>query len=203
MLNRPQTFNEFIGMSKLKKVLKIIIASAIKQNKPIDHILLYGSAGLGKTSMAYLISKYSKQKIKYINGNLLEKKSDILSIFANIKEKDIIFIDEIHALSKQVEELLFSAIEDNVVDILVGTEGESKIVRFKLKSFTLIGATTEFGKITQPLLDRFGFSWKFDYYNDEDIKKILCQDAKNMNYIFEESALNFFNIFIIIVIKFP
>lgn len=195
MLNRPSTFNEFIGMSKLKTILKIMIASSKKQEKPLDHILLYGSGGLGKTSMAFLISKYSKQKIKYINGNMIEKKSDILSIFANIKHNDIIFIDEIHSINKQVEELLFSAMEDNIVDILVGAEGESKMIRFKLKPFTLIGATTQFGKISEPLLDRFGFSWKFDYYNDNDIKKILIQDAKEMNYTFDDNGLEHLVIF--------
>lgn len=191
MLNRPKSFNEFIGMPKLKKVLKIIIQSSLKQSKPIDHMLLYGPAGLGKTSMAYLISKYSDQHIKYINGNMLEKKSDILTIFANIKERDLIFIDEIHAISKQVEELLFSAMEDGIIDILVGVEGDSKIVRFKLKPFTLVGATTQFGKITQPLLDRFGFSWKFNYYSNDDIRKILIQDAKKRSIEFETDALDF------------
>ena len=189
MLNRPKTFNQFIGMNKLKKILKIIIASSLKRKEPLDHILLYGPPGLGKTSMAYLIGKYSKQNIKYINGNIIEKKSDILSVFANIKENDLIFIDEIHAVNKQIEELLFSAMEDNVIDILIGVESEAKIVRFKLKPFTLLGATTKFGKMSNALLDRFGFSWKFEYYSNKDIGKILSQYANENDFSFDNDAL--------------
>ncbi len=146
-----------------------------------DHILLHGKPGIGKTSLAILIAKEMEANIKFAQGSLMEKKSDILSLFATIQKNDVIFIDEFHGINKQVEELIYSAIEDGVVDIPLGIDGESKIVRMKLPPFTMIGATTKYNKITQPLRERFGLIGKLIDYDQEELISIINITAKKIN----------------------
>ncbi|VEU59804.1 Holliday junction branch migration DNA helicase RuvB [Mesomycoplasma neurolyticum] len=170
---RPKNFKEFIGQEKIVKTLKVLINSSKKRNKPLDHILLYGPPGLGKTTLAKIISAEINSNIKFIQGSLVEKKSDILTIFSSIKKGDIIFIDEIHSINKNIEELFYTAMEEYVIDVQIGLEGESKIMRMKLPTFTIIGATTKVDKISQPLKDRFGFVGKLNFYNNNEMVQIF------------------------------
>lgn len=146
--------------------------------------------GRGKTTLANIIANYTKRNINYVQGSLLVQKSDILTVFANINENDIIFIDEIHSINKNLEELIYSAMEDNVIDIPIGPEGEKRIIRMKIKSFTLIGATTQFAKISNPIRDRFGLVFKLDNYSNEEIAQIIIHSSKTLNCpVTKEQAL--------------
>lgn len=180
MLLRPTNFEQFIGQEKVINTLKIVIDSSKKQNKILDHILFYGPPGRGKTTLASIISHYTNRHVNFVQGALLVNKSDILTVFANIKNNDIIFIDEIHSMNKNIEELIYSAMEDNVIDIPIGPEGEKRIVRMQIKPFTLICATTKFDKISKPIRDRFGLIFKLDNYSNEDIAKIIVQSSKKL-----------------------
>ena len=183
---RPNNFNLFIGQEKIIKTIKVVIESAKKQNKTLDHIIFYGPPGRGKTTLANIIATHSCRKINYVQGALMEKKSDILSLFASIEPNDIIFIDEIHSMNSGLEELIYSAMEDNLIDIPIGPEGEKRIIRMKIKPFTLIGSTTEFSKISQPIRDRFGLIFKLSNYSNEEITKIIVQSTNILNHKISE-----------------
>lgn len=187
---RPLSFEKFIGQERAKQTIMVIIDSSIKRKRPFDHMLFYGPPGLGKTTLADIISNYSKRDIVHVQGPLLEKKADILTTFASIKKGDILFIDEIHSISKVIEELLYSAMEDGVIDVLIGPEGDQKIMRMKLPSFSLIGATTKFSRVSQPLRDRFGFIGKLKNYNFEELTKILINSSKILKINIGKIALN-------------
>ena len=188
---RPQNLKEFIGQEKIKNTLDVIIQSARKRKASIDHIIFYGQAGVGKTTLANIVANESQRKIKYVQGPMLEKKSDILSLLGSIIKNDIIFIDELHGINRNVEEMIYSALEDGVIDIMIGPEGDSKIIRFELPSFTLVGATTQISKISLPLRERFGIVFKLLPYREQDILIILTNLAKQTNYDVEEEALKF------------
>lgn len=180
-LHRPKMLNEFIGQDKIKNVLDISIKSSRKRKKQLDHVLISGSQGMGKTTLANIIANELQQKIKFAQGPQLDRKSDILTLLASISEGNIVFIDEIHGINKNVEELIYSAMEDGIVDVILGPEGDSKVIRMKLPSFTLIGATTKLSKISGPLRDRFGISLRIPNYSLEEVKEIVEKNSKILN----------------------
>lgn len=174
---RPQTFDEYIGQDQIKKNLSISIQAAQKRGEALDHLLFYGPPGLGKTSLAYLIAKYLGSNMKVTSGPALEKAGDLASILTNIEAGDILFIDEIHRLSKTLEEILYSAMEDFVLDIIVGKGPSARTLRLDLPKFTLIGATTKFGSLSGPFRSRFGNIYSFDFYNQDHIIDILKRSS--------------------------
>ncbi|WP_041362842.1 Holliday junction branch migration DNA helicase RuvB [[Mycoplasma] mobile] len=189
LIHRPNSFNEFIGQKNLKHTLKVLIKSSILRKENLDHLIFQANPGYGKTSLAYIISKEMNSNLKIVQGNQFEKKSDLLSLFVSVNENDIIFVDEIHAINKSIEEILYSVMDDFVIDIQIGPEGEKKIVRMNLPHFTLIGATTQIEKLSKPLIDRFGFVGKFSSYNENEINLILKNLARKLKIKIDEQAL--------------
>ena len=175
---RPRTFDEFVGQEKVKSNLKVFIEAARKRDEQLDHVLLYGPPGLGKTSLAYLIAKEMAVSIKPTAGPVIERTGDLSAILTNMQTKEVLFIDEIHRLQPSVEEILYSAMEDFSLDILIGQGPGARSHKLKIKKFTLIGATTRAGRITAPLRSRFGIIHRLDYYKDEDLKKVIQRSAK-------------------------
>ncbi|MGL5520071.1 MAG: Holliday junction branch migration DNA helicase RuvB [Metamycoplasmataceae bacterium] len=181
-LLRPNFFEEFVGQENIIKTLKIVFSSAIERKTYPEHILFYGPPGLGKTTLANILANFSKRNIIHIQGSLLLQKTDILSLFASLQKADIVFIDEIHTMSKNLEELIYSILEDYVIDIPIGPDGERKIMRMKVNPFTLIAATTKISFISKPLKDRFGLVLKLEKYSNEEITKIILNSAKKLNF---------------------
>ncbi|QBF34890.1 Holliday junction branch migration DNA helicase RuvB [Mycoplasmopsis phocirhinis] len=186
---RPKNFINFIGQDKLITTLKTMISGSKFRKEILDHILFYGPPGTGKTTLAGILAEEMKVKIHYLQGSLLEKKADILSVFTQINEGDLIFIDEIHSINKNVEELIYSAMEDFKIDIIIGPEGNSKVMRMNLKPFTLVGATTKINLLSQPLKDRFGFQGRLNPYSVDDIFKIIENVYQSMNISAEDNVL--------------
>ena len=174
---RPRTFEEFIGQETIKSNLKVFIEAAKKRSEHLDHVLLYGPPGLGKTSLAYLVAEELNVGIKPTSGPVIERTGDLSAILSNLQAKEVLFIDEIHRLPPQVEELLYSAMEDFSLDIVIGQGPAARSHKLALRKFTLIGATTRAGKITAPLRGRFGIIHRLDYYRDEDIRKVILRSA--------------------------
>lgn len=185
------SFDEFVGQEKLISTIKIIIESAKVQKKQIDHLLFYGPPGLGKTTLAKIISKETKSNIVYVQGPLIEKKGDVLTIFSSINDNDIIFIDEIHGINKNIEELFYSALEEGTIDVALGVDGDKKIMRMKLKKFCLIAATTKINLLSKPLKDRFGYIGKLSDYSDLEIAKIIFNSATKNKIKIKNDAINF------------
>jgi Holliday junction DNA helicase RuvB len=174
---RPRTFDEFVGQDTVKANLRIFIEAARKRGEHLDHVLLYGPPGLGKTSLAYLIAKEMGVGIKPTSGPVIERTGDLSAILTNLQEKEVLFIDEIHRLQPSVEEILYSAMEDFSLDILIGQGPSARSHKLKIKKYTLIGATTRAGRITAPLRGRFGIVHRLDYYKDEDLQKVIRRSA--------------------------
>ena len=175
---RPKSFEEYIGQENLKEKMSISIKAAQKRNMVVDHILLYGPPGLGKTTLAGVIANEMKANLKITSGPILEKAGDLAAILTSLEDNDILFIDEIHRLNSTVEEILYPAMEDGELDIIIGKGPSAKSIRIELPPFTLIGATTRAGLLSAPLRDRFGVSHKMEYYTENEIKSIIIRGAR-------------------------
>lgn len=187
---RPQTLDEYIGQTKVKENMKIYIEAAQKRGDSLDHCLFYGPPGLGKTTIANIIANEMKSNLKVTSGPAIEKPGDLAAILTTLSEYDVLFIDEIHRLSKNVEEILYPALEDYTLDIVIGTGPSAKSIRIDLPKFTLIGATTKAGSLTTPLRDRFGIIHKLELYSPEDLSIIVKRSAKILEVgIDDESAM--------------
>jgi len=175
---RPKSLAEYIGQEKIKKNLSIFIEAAKQRSEALDHVLLYGPPGLGKTTLAYIMSKEMEVDIKVTSGPVIERPGDLAAILTNLQEHDILFIDEIHRLSNVVEEILYPAMEDYHIDILIGQGPSARSMKLEIPRFTLIGATTRAGLLTSPLRDRFGMSFRLDFYSPEELTVIVNRSAK-------------------------
>ena len=187
---RPKILDEYIGQDKVKENMKIYIEAAKKRGEPLDHVLLYGPPGLGKTTLANIISNEMNSNIKITSGPAIEKPGDLAALLTNLSEFDVLFIDEIHRLSKSVEEILYPALEDYTLDIMIGKGPSARSIRLDLPKFTLIGATTKAGSLTTPLRDRFGIVHRLELYGVEDLTTIVKRSAKILGVeIDNESAV--------------
>ena len=187
---RPKTLKEYIGQDKVKENMKIYIEAAKKRGEPLDHVLLYGPPGLGKTTLASIISNEMKSNIKITSGPAIEKPGDLAAVLTNLSEFDVLFIDEIHRLSKSVEEILYPALEDFTLDIMIGKGPSAKSIRIDLPKFTLIGATTKAGSLTTPLRDRFGIIHRLELYSIEDLATIVKRSAKILEIEIDDESSN-------------
>ncbi|MFH0854885.1 MAG: Holliday junction branch migration DNA helicase RuvB [bacterium] len=187
---RPKFFSDFVGQAKIKENLSISIQAAKKRGDNIDHILLYGCPGLGKTTMANIIANEMGVNIRVTSGPAIERAGDLAAILTNLEDKDILFIDEIHRMNKLVEEVLYPAMEDYALDIIVGKGPSARTLRLDLPKFTIIGATTRINMLSSPFRDRFGNIAHFDFYEDSDIEKIITRSSNILNLNIHNQAIS-------------
>jgi holliday junction DNA helicase RuvB len=185
---RPQSLSEFVGQDQIKDNLEIFMEAAKRRNEPIEHALLYGPPGLGKTTLAHIIAKEMGANMKVTTGPAIEKAGDLAALLTNLEPGDVLFIDEIHRLNRVVEEILYSAMEDYVLDIIIGKGPSAKTLRIDLPKFTLLGATTKISKLSSPLRDRFGNTYRLDFYEDDHIQKIVKRSADILNVTIDEGC---------------
>jgi len=185
---RPKTLKEYIGQDKVKENLKVYIEAAKKRGEPLDHVLLYGPPGLGKTTLSNIISNEMNSNIKITSGPAIEKPGDLAALLTNLSEFDVLFIDEIHRLNKSVEEILYPALEDFTLDIIIGKGPSARSIRLDLPKFTLIGATTKAGSLTTPLRDRFGIVSRLELYTPEQLNQIVTRSASILGVEINETS---------------
>ncbi|MDD6640290.1 MAG: Holliday junction branch migration DNA helicase RuvB [Erysipelotrichaceae bacterium] len=187
---RPHTLDEYIGQDVLKENLRVFIHAAKKRNESLDHVLLYGPPGLGKTTLAFIIANEMGRNIRVTSGPSIERAGDLAAILSTLEAGDVLFIDEIHRLPKQVEEVLYPAMEDFSIDVVVGKDSAVRSIRLELPPFTLVGATTRAGDISSPLRDRFGIISKLEYYNQSQLQQIIARTSKVYDTYIDENAVS-------------
>lgn len=187
---RPDSFDEYIGQTDVKENIKVFVRAAKMRNVSLDHVLLYGPPGLGKTTLAHIIANELGSNIKTASGPTIEKSGDLAAILSTLEPNDVLFIDEIHRIPRYIEEILYSAMEDFKLDIIIGSDGQSRNIKIDLPPFTLVGATTRAGDLTSPLRDRFGIISKLEFYSNEELSQIVKRSARVLNLnIDDDSAL--------------
>lgn len=185
---RPQTLDEYVGQDDLKSNLRIFIQAALQRHESLDHVLLYGPPGLGKTTLAYILANEMHSHVRTVSGPSIDKPGDLAAVLSVLEPGDILFIDEIHRLPKIVEEVLYPAMEDFCIDVMVGKDTEARSIRLDLPPFTLVGATTRAGDLSAPLRDRFGIVSKLNYYTQDQLESIVKRTARVLNTEIDEEA---------------
>ena len=185
---RPRTFNDYIGQDRVRENLTVSITAARNRNEALDHVLLYGPPGLGKTTLAYVVAQELGVPARATAGPVLEKPGDLAALLTNLKEREVLFIDEVHRMSPVIEEILYPAMEDYELDIMIGQGPGARSVKVPLQRFTLIGATTRAGLLTSPLRARFGIVHRLDFYNDDDLREIVLRSARILDVPIDEPA---------------
>lgn len=186
---RPGNLEDFVGQKNIKENLKIFMQAAKKRNEPIEHVLLYGPPGLGKTTLAYIIAKEMNVNIRVTSGPAIERSGDLAAILTNLQDHDILFIDEIHRLNKVIEEILYPAMEERALDLIIGKGPSARTLRIELPKFTIVGATTKVSHISSPLRDRFGNIFHLNFYEDSEIEKIIQRSSRILKIDADEKAI--------------